>query len=315
MVLILVVVIAGGLIYLLKAFPKVGPAKETTVEITPQRIEKGKYLAENVAVCIDCHSTRDWQYYSGPIVPNTDGQGGQKFGPEMGFPGNVYSPNITPVAIGTWTDGELIRAITEGVSKDGRALFPLMPYHKYGQMSEEDLFSIVAYIRSLRPIPNEVPRTKLDFPMSLIVRMIPKASNLQPRPDSTDLVAYGKYLTNLASCADCHTPFKKGKPIPGMEFAGGMEFLIPGLTVRSANITPDAETGIGKTTREMFIARFKGFSPEGARQIKVPPVGGANTPMPWTMFSGMSNYELGAIYDYLRTLKPVNNRVEIFSFK
>jgi len=313
LVLIVVLVIAGGLVYLFTALPKASPVKDIRVEITPERIERGEYLARHVAVCIDCHSTRDWQYYSGPVTPNTDGQGGMEFGPDLGFPGHVYAANITPAAIASWSDGELIRAITEGVSKDKTALFPLMPYHKYGRMSENDLYSIVAYIRSLRPIPNGVPKTKLDFPMNLIVRLIPQPSNLQPMPDTTDTVAYGKYLTTMAFCSDCHTPFDKGKPVVGMEFAGGMEFTMPGVTIRSANITPDEETGLGRFSRETFIERFKAFTAEEVRRMKVPPTGAANTPMPWTMYNGMTEYDLGAIYDYLQTIKPVKNSIEIFS--
>ncbi len=60
------------------------------------------------------------------------------------------------------------------------------------------------------------------------------------RPDTSDTVDYGKYFTTMDSCADCHTPIEKGERIKGMEFAGGMEFKLPGGgIVRSANITPD----------------------------------------------------------------------------
>ena len=73
-------------------------------------------------------------------------------------------------------------------------------------------------------------------------------------------MAYGKYITRSALCSDCHTPIDdQGTPLPGMDFAGGMEFVETGYRVRSANITPDADTGIGSWTEQQFIDKFKGF--------------------------------------------------------
>jgi hypothetical protein len=78
-------------------------------------------------------------------------------GPEMGLPGRITSKNLTSDAktgLGSWTDGEILRAIREGVSKDGHALFPLMPYPNYRTMSDEDAYAIVAYLRTLKPVRN-----------------------------------------------------------------------------------------------------------------------------------------------------------------
>jgi hypothetical protein len=72
-------------------------------------IERGKYMAWHVMACMDCHCKRDFSKFSGPVVPGTDGMGGERFGPEFGLPGNIYSRNITPAAIGKWTDEEIIR--------------------------------------------------------------------------------------------------------------------------------------------------------------------------------------------------------------
>jgi hypothetical protein len=97
-----------------------------------------------------------------------------------------------------------------------------------------------------------------------------------------------------------------------MEFAGGQEFKFPdGSIVRSTNITPDAETGIGGWDKEFFIKRFKLYAPPDAR--KIPAEKGKNTVMPWTMYAEMTEGDLGAIYTYLRTTKPIKNKVEKYS--
>ena len=96
-----------------------------------------------------------------------------------------------------------------------------------------------------------------------------------------------------------------------MDFAGGMEFFETGHLVRSANITPDANTGIGSWTEQQFIDKFKGFeSPTNATLAEHERA--QNTVMPITAYAGMTREDLSAIYAYLRTLKPVTNRVEKF---
>lgn len=310
-----IVVIIAFLIYFNSAFPKAAPLQNVKVEITPERIARGEYLAYHVTGCIDCHSRRDFTKYAGPLIPSTLGEGGERFDNTMDseIPGVIYSYNITPAGIGDWTDGELIRAITTGVTKNGKALFPLMPYQSFNHLSKEDLYSIVAYIRSLKPIKSQVPESKLDFPMNLIVKTIPLSTYTPaPEPDKSDTLAYGKYLVTIAGCADCHTPMVKGTPVAGLEFAGGMEFHIPGGTSTSANITPDNETGIGKWTKPQFIHFFKSFASDSAKNISVKP-GEPNTIMPLTFYAGITEEDLGAIYTYLRTLKPVHHEVVKFA--
>ena len=252
---VVIIIVIAGLIYLNTAYPKVDPPSAAKVQATPERIARGKYLANHVTNCFDCHSERDWSKYSGPLVPGTLGKGGEEFNKEMmGIPGDLYAANITPYSIGNWTDGELMRTITNGVKKDNEAIFPLMPYMSYNHLSKEDLYSIVAYLRTLKPIKNDVKKSSLDFPMNMIVKLIPpKSYKGSPAPNKSDTLNYGKYLVTIAGCADCHTPMEKGKAIENFKFAGGMEFNLPAGTVRSANITPDLETGIGKWTKEQFI--------------------------------------------------------------
>jgi hypothetical protein len=301
----------GGVAYLLLAFPKVGPAPNLSIQTTPQLLERGRYLATHVNACIDCHSERDWQRFSGPIVPGTEGKGGQRFGAENGIPGTIFSKNITPAALGAWSDGEIARAFTEGVSKDNSPLFPLMPYPSYAAMCERDVEAVVVYLRTLRPIGNAVSASDISFPMSLVVRTIPAPARSGPCPDPANAVALGAYLTKIGGCAECHTPKSHGKPLPGMDLAGGFAFEgMPngGGTVRASNITPDVGTGIGAWKKEDFVQRFKAFkNPAAAVPIKP---GVFNTVMPWTIYAGMTEADLGAIYDYLRTVPPVRNSVE-----
>lgn len=308
---VVVVILIAGYIYFNAVYPNVDPPRDIKVEITPERIERGKYLANHVAACIDCHSERDLTKYAAPIKPGTEGSGGMVF---QGSYGKVVSQNLTPANLGSWTDGELLRAITCGVTKDNRALFPMMPYMNYNNFSQEDVFSIISYIRTLKSQEKQNPKTELNFPLNLIVKTMPiQAYKPANEVDASDSITYGKYLVTIASCSDCHTQSNQGKPLPGMEFAGGMEFQLPSGIVRSANITPDEETGIGSWEKDNFLDRFAYFRDEDAQNVPVDMNKDFNTPMPWLMYSRMTEKDLGAIYDFLRTVKPVKNTVESFT--
>ncbi|GAA4448960.1 hypothetical protein GCM10023189_07650 [Nibrella saemangeumensis] len=284
--------------------PNVGPAPELKVEGTKAQIERGRYLANNVAVCMDCHSTRDWSKFSGPLTPGTLGRGGDKFGHEIGLPGEIYAKNITPAAIGNWTDGELYRAITTGVDRNGEPLFPIMPYHSFGKMDTEDVKSIIAYLRTIPAVEAAHPKRQLDFPLNVIVRTMPAAAEPVTRPDTTDQLAYGKYLVLAASCQDCHTASED------KALAGGREFKIPAGTLQTANLTPDKETGLGNWTEEQFLQRFKAYN--DPQNIPVTGMKDYNSIMPWTMYAGMKDSDLKAIYAYLRSVKPMRNQVVKF---
>lgn len=312
LVLVCLVVLAalGGLGYLMVAFPKVPSPATITLEPTPERLARGKYLSDHVSMCTDCHSERDWTRFAGPIKADRIGVGGQEFG--LGGAGTLYAKNITPAAIGSWSDGELQRAVTAGVSKDGTPLFPLMAYPHFGAMAADDMHAILVYVRSWKAIESQVPPRTLNFPMNLIVRTMPAAGTPEARPSPSDKLAYGKYMVNAALCRDCHTPIDdRGQALPGKEFAGGMEFLETGYRARSANITPDADTGIGSWTEQQFIDKFKSFeTPSDA--VLSDTEKRQNSPMPWTSYAGMTREDLSAIYAHLRTLTPVVNRVTRF---
>lgn len=310
--LVVVLLIGAVLTYVKTALPDVGDATDVTVEQTSERIERGRYLANCVTACMDCHSTRDWSRFSGPLVHGTLGKGGEKFDQGVGMPGVFYSKNITPAGITRYTDGELFRVITTGVNKDGRAMFPLMPYPYYGKMDKEDIFSIIAYLRTLEPIANTVPESAADFPMSFIINTIPEKADLQTRPDPVDQLAYGAYLVNASGCIECHTQVDKGQIITELAFSGGREFkFTDGSAVRSSNITSDPETGIGRWTAGQFIARFKMYADSSYVLPDVAP-GDFNTYMPWTMYANMREEDLAAIFAYLQTVQPVQNEVVKF---
>lgn len=173
----IVLIVTLILSYIKFGLPNVGVAPDLKVERTAERIKRGEYLANHVTLCMDCHSQRDWTRFSGPPNEGTLGMGGDVFDPKFGFPGTYYAKNITPDGISRYTDGELFRVITTGVSKEGKAMFPIMPYHNYGQMDEEDINCIIAYVRTLKPIKNEVPESSSDFPMNFIINTIPTKSS------------------------------------------------------------------------------------------------------------------------------------------
>jgi hypothetical protein len=303
----------GLLVFVKNFLPNVGDPEGLKIVGTPERIARGNYLANNVAACMDCHSTRDWTKFSGPLIKGSLGKGGEIFAQEFGFPGRYVSKNITPFGVGDWTDGELLRAISTGVNKDGKALFPIMPHPNYGKMDKEDLIAIIAYIRTLEPIEYVPEVSESDFPMNFIINTIPKKANFSRIPSTTDQIAYGSYLFNVAACNECHTKQEKGKAIKGMELAGGFEFpLGSGGIVRSANISPDMKTGIGSWSEQLFVSKFKMFDSKNFDALDVE-AGKFNTVMPWTMYGNMTEEDLKAIFAYIKTRKPIKNKVVKFT--
>ncbi len=303
--LFIIILIIGGYIYFNLTYPITRPATEVEIYPTQKRIDRGSYLVNHVTVCLPCHSQRDWSLFSGPVVPGTEGMGGFKF--EDGVPGTIYASNITPSGLGEWTNGEVLRAITTGVTKANRVLYPIMPYPEYHQMAMEDLYSVISYIRSLKPIVQEVPLSTIDFPMNLIIKTIPPEAYIPVTSiDESKNVDYGRYLVAIAGCRSCHTPMDKGKFVDDQDLAGGTPFPLNESAAMSSNITPDIETGIGSWTKDDFLTRFKQYE---NKIIKVKP-DEFNTPMPWTLYAGMTEQDLNAIYDYLKTVPPVHNKID-----
>ena len=282
--------------------PKIRPLTSQRFEATPQRLERGRYLFTALSGCVDCHSPHDLTQPDHPVQANIQGSG--EIMPFDDLPGRVVAPNLTSdpqTGAGNWTDDQLARAIREGIGHDGRALFPMMPYENYRAMSDEDLASVVVYMRSLPPVRHELPATEIIFPVKYLIRSVPQPVAAPVNaPDRANRLQYGAYLVNIAGCGDCHTPMDRGQPLPGMEFAGGQVFNGAWGRTVSANITPDA-SGIGYYDEALFIQSVRtGYVK--ARKL--------DALMPVEQYSGLAEDDLKAMFTYLRTVKPVQHRVD-----
>jgi len=284
--------------------PRVRPLIRRAIVPTPERKARGKYLVEAVSGCMDCHSPHDWKRHDAAILPGQEGSGQELSALMKGLPGRIVAPNLTPdpeTGSGTWSDDALARAIREGIGHDGRALFPMMPYEHFRHLPNEDLASIIVFLRSLPPVRNSLPQTEVAFPVKYLIRSVPQPlAEPVPETDLSDPVKRGAFLVDAAACADCHTPAKNGQPLPGMAFAGGRLFEGPWGRVASANITP-APSGIPYYDQDQFVNALRtGYV--GARQL--------NPIMPWATFRNMTDEDLRAIFAYLKTVPPVSHRVD-----
>ena len=314
LVALVTLVTGAGLAYLFLRKPAQAPPSSIKVAMTPERIARGEYIFVSVADCGGCHSQRDFTRVGGPEVPSGRGRGNILSDIMKGLPGTVVAPNITPdveTGIGAWTDGEKIRAIREGVSRDGHALFPMMPYQGFRRFSDDDVQALVAFLNSLPPVRNPLPKTKLNFPVSVLIKSVPQPVDRVPPVNRSDKVKYGEYLAAVGGCSDCHTPMDKGQPIPGKLLAGGQRFETLFGTVVAANITPDMETGTGKWSEDFFLKKFYDYREYAEKGPPALPGPESFTLMPWLSFARKTPDELSAIYTYLRTVPAVRNYVEI----
>jgi mono/diheme cytochrome c family protein len=270
-------------------YPAIRSSTDTAV------ISRGRHLVYSAAHCADCHAkgNSDSILALGQEVPLTGGY-------EFKLPiAHIYTRNITPdkeTGIGRYTDAEIARALRYGVRPDGTAMFDFMPFHN---VSDEDLTAIISFLRAQKPVNNKVP----DHSFSVIGKVV-KAFLIKPvgptgevpasvKPDTS--IAYGKYLSmNVANCSGCHTKrdMMTGA-YTGEFFAGGLE--IDGLI--TPNLTPHPTGRIYGWSKQQFIDRIR-----QGKLIK-------QSPMPWTSFKRMTNDELTAIYNYLKSLKPVATEI------
>jgi hypothetical protein len=283
--------------------PKARPLTTRTFDRAPQRLERGRYIATALSGCLDCHSPHDWNAPGTPYIAGMVGAG--EIMPEPNLPGRIVAPNLTPdleTGAGRWTDDQLARAIREGIGHDGRALFPMMPYTDYREMSDEDLASVVVYFRSLPPVRHQLPRSEIIFPVKYLIRGVPQPLNSPvPEPPSTlEPSKRGALLVKLAGCNDGHTPRDKGQEIPGLSFAGGSPFPGPWGDVSSANLTPDP-SGIPYYDEALFLQLMH------TGVVKARPL---NDVMPTMVYKNLSDEDLKSIFAYLRSLKPVQHRVD-----
>ncbi|MFT3678731.1 MAG: cytochrome c [Ferruginibacter sp.] len=263
-------------------------------------INRGKHLVFSSAHCASCHSNQnaDSLLQLG-IEPSLSG--GHLF--ELPI-GNIYTKNITSdkeTGIGKLTDAELARTLYYGVGSDGRAIFDFMPFHN---VSETDMQAIISYLRTQKPVKNKVPENTYNM-MGKIV----KAFLLKPTGPAGDIpknitpdtsASYGGYLIKyVGNCSGCHTQrdIMTGEYI-GEHMAGGLEFNEGGTKYITPNLTTDSSSRIFGWSYEIFKNRFR-MGPLAS-----------NSPMPWNSYKRMTDDELKAIYNYLKTVKPAKMPVE-----
>jgi len=242
LVAIVAVVIVIGAITL-AALNRTDPAAGTAPAITgapadADLVVRGEYLAK-AADCTACHT-----------VPGS----GKSFAGGVAFKlpfGTIYSSNITPdvnTGIGAYSEDEFVRAVREGVRRDGRHLYPAFPYTSYTQLSRGDVLAIKAYLATLPAISQPNRPNGLSFPfnqrwaMAFWNAVFFKSQRFAQDPAKSAQWNSGAYLaTALGHCGECHTPRNLGfglrhdRELAGEELQGW----------RAYNITSDAQHGIG----------------------------------------------------------------------
>ena len=282
---------------------KARPLTNRTFERTPARLERGRYLVTSAQTpCILCHSPLD---SSGGELKVKEGMmlAGRNWEPD-GAP-FVTAPNLTPdpeTGAGTWTDDQLARAIREGIGHDGRTLFPIMPYTRYRNMSDEDLASIIVFLRSVPAIKNPLPPSNVPFPLNRLINSAPEPVEGAVTADLSTPEKRGKYITTLAVCEDCHTPADdQGNVVANMAFAGGTTMKYGATNYgASANLTPSVN-GIPYYTEELFIETIR-TGKVRSRQL--------SAMMPTRYFKDFTDQDLKDVFAYLKSLKPVDHVVD-----
>ena len=262
---------------------RVGPL---LVDRSPERVARGEYLVKHVAACFHCHSEVDAGRMGQPPRPGLEGRGrvlppsDQAETRRRLVAGNLTADERS--GLGGWTDDEIVRAIREGVGRDGRALNPLMPYGAYRSLADDDAQAVVAYLRTLPPAASDLPSTKLSARDRLDISGIPEPLvSAVPPPDPEDPLARGLYLATISGCVSCHSPV-------------------------DGELSPPLFALVHRMSRETFIRRFRavGGFPAGQEPMVSPAL---NAAMPWTALGGMIEEDLGAIHDYLLTMSPADS--------
>jgi cytochrome c553 len=274
-------------------------------------IARGQYLAFGPAHCGTCHvpMNKIKDVEAGEIIPMSGGW-------ELTIPpGTFRAPNITPdmeTGIGKLTDSELARTLRHMVGSDGRVIMPFMPF---AEMSDEDLTAVISFLRSQEPVKHAVKKNDFSFLGKAVMAfgMIKPEGTKGNPPKSVPIdttVEYGRYLANdVANCVGCHTnrDMKTGAFI-GEPFAGGLhaepDVFSEGRAFITPNLTPHKATGImADWTEKAFVARFRaGLIHKGSM-------------MPWGAFSRMDEVDLKALYRYLNSLEPVENKIPKIVFE
>jgi len=146
-----------------------GDGRAFRTSVSPGRLERGRYLVEGVAHCFMCHGEQDYAHGSSLPLPGRKGVGqvlkGELYDGAFS-PDGLVCPNITPdkeTGAGTWSDAQFERAIRHGIGHDGRELSDYMPYAFFRSMTDEDVASVIVYIRSLPAVRNPLPKRNVPF--------------------------------------------------------------------------------------------------------------------------------------------------------
>ncbi|MBU8894123.1 cytochrome c [Corallococcus sp. M34] len=272
------------------------PVRAGADSVASRQVERGRYLGEHVLACGSCHSARDWTRYGGPVTGAP--LAGACWGEGWDLPGRVCAPNLTSDpehGLGKWTDDELLRALRDGTGRDGKTLFPLMPFLLYRELSDADARAVIAWLRTVPPSTQTVPRSELPAEMYAEYQGLAAPQKAPVAEPAAEPVAQGRYLAQLAQCAACHA----GVDEAATPFVGGRPLATPYGPEVVANLTPHA-TGLGSLDAERFVARFAAFRDVApAASVRGHP---NKLAMPWIFLAGMTEPDLRAVYQYLRTV-------------
>jgi cytochrome c553 len=256
---------------------------------------RGEYIVRSVAVCGGCHAAPSPAHDpDGPL------SGGTEF--HDWRIGTARASNLTPdpeTGLGSWSDAEIVRALRNGQSRNGRLLTPVMPYEWLHEMSDDDAFAVARYLKSLPPVRNDVKQSpNLMFKLGKLFFLRPKPAISSAAPSRSATVEYGGYLAqHVGLCGDCHTPRTRllQRPDRSRLFAG-MPHPPKSFPAKPSNLTPDPAAGIGKWSEADFVKAMRtGVTPDGD---SLKPF------MPWPKLKRMTDDDLHAIYVYLRTVPP-----------
>lgn len=279
------------------------PLRDVSFEKTEARRERGRYLAEGVLQCFACHSDRD---VSKPGAPPVEGRKGAGHVWRDDGTYRLVAPNLTPdveTGSGRWTDDMLARAIREGVGHDGRPLHPQMWYMAFRYLADEDLASVVVYLRSIPAVRNALPQTRLKAEEATEVtkNLWPLADPVPP-PELSTAVERGRYLARVADCSGCHTAWEA--PLNPGRYGGGnlIETMATGAPLKafSRNLTQDP-SGIPYFDDALFLEAIRTGNVRGRALSPL---------MPWVVFAKMTDGDLRAIAAYLATVPRVRHLVD-----
>jgi len=292
----------------------VRPVSDDPIAAEPARLQRGSYLVNNVLFCGACHTTREHGNTLTEPERTDSYLGGGNVYDDKGI-GVVWVPNITPdveSGIGGWKDDEILRALRDGVARDGRFMTPLMPFDAYQYLSDDDARAVVAYLRTVPPVKQPRPRqpNKLGFMQKMLFNVIGVQMHKPvagvAAPDRANQLDYGHYLMRVAACRDCHSLAEKGPRPEGdpMAFAGSeVPFEDPGLgKVYATNISGDTETGLGRYSPDAIKQALRnGRRLDGKRLA--PPMS-----LLIPHISGMSEADIDALVAYMKTLPAAKRK-------